>query len=76
MARADAAGGAANPVGSGDCFAAGLVLGFERGEPVAAALALAAGAAAANAASPLTGHFDVAQAQELAGRASVGPPGR
>jgi tagatose 6-phosphate kinase len=64
-----------NPVGSGDCFAAALLLGAERGLPTAAALALAAGAAAANAGTARTGHFDAAVARELAGRASVGPPG-
>jgi len=64
-----------NPVGSGDCFAAALLLGAERGLPTAAALALAAGAAAANAMTARTGHFDAAVARELAGRASVGPPG-
>ncbi len=46
---------AINPVGSGDCFAAGLLLGFTRGEPLPAALAAAAGAAAANAAYPSQG---------------------
>lgn len=64
-----------NPVGSGDCFAAALLLNAERGLPTAAALALAAGAAAANAMSARTGHFDAAVARELAGRVSVGPPG-
>lgn len=64
-----------NPVGSGDCFAAALLLGAERGLPTAAALALAAGAAAANAMTARTGHFNAAVARELAGRASVGPPG-
>lgn len=64
-----------NPVGSGDCFAAALLLGAERGLPTAAALALAAGAAAANAGTARTGHFDAAVARELARRASVGPPG-
>jgi len=64
-----------NPVGSGDCFAAALLLGAERGLLTAAALALAAGAAAANAMTARTGHFDAAVARELAGRASVGPPG-
>jgi len=64
-----------NPVGSGDCFAAALLLGAERGLTTAAALALAAGAAAANAMTARTGHFDAAVAREMAGRASVGPPG-
>ena len=67
---------AANPVGSGDCFAAGLLLGFARGDPLARALRAAAGAAAANAASPLTGHFDLGLARELAAQARVDPPDR
>lgn len=66
---------AVNTVGSGDCFAAGLLLGFEGGVAIEAALRAAAGAAAANAASPLTGHFDLALAGDLAGRAVVGRPG-
>ena len=63
-----------NPVGSGDCFAAALVLALQRGEDEAAALRLAAGAGAANAASPYTGHVDPALAHELAGAAHAGPP--
>ena len=65
---------AVNTTGSGDCFAAALLLAFERGDPVEAALAAAAGAAAANAADPVTSRFDPALARELAGRAFVGPP--
>ncbi len=64
---------AVNPVGSGDCFAAGLVLAFGRGEDAAAALRLAAGAAAANATSPYNGHVDPALARELADGAYAGP---
>jgi fructose-1-phosphate kinase PfkB-like protein len=63
-----------NAVGSGDCFAAALIAGFESGTPTAAALAAAAGVAAANAASALTAHFDPDLARELAGLACVGPP--
>jgi 1-phosphofructokinase family hexose kinase len=63
-----------NAVGSGDCFAAALIAGFESGEPTQAVLAAAAGVAAANAASPLTAHFDPDLARELAGLAYVGPP--
>ena len=65
---------ARNSVGSGDCYAAALLAALEQDEPIAAALAAAAGAGAANAASPLTGHFDLKLAHELAGGASVGPP--
>ena len=64
---------ARNAVGSGDCFAAGLVVGFERGEPPETALASAAGAAAANAASRLTGHFDLESAYRLTSLATVDP---
>jgi fructose-1-phosphate kinase PfkB-like protein len=65
---------AVNPVGSGDCFAGALALALERGDALRDALALAVGAAAANAAHPLTGHVEPALAAELAGAASVGPP--
>ena len=63
-----------NPVGSGDCFSAGLTLALQRGEGVAAALCLAAAAGAANAASPFNGCVDPALARELAGGAAAGPP--
>lgn len=65
---------AVNPVGSGDCFAAGLTLALQRSEDPAAALRLAAGAGAANAVSPFNGHVDPALAEELAGGAHAGPP--
>ena len=65
---------AMNPVGSGDCFAAGLTLALERGDDTAAALRLAAGAGAANAVSPYNGDVDRALAEELAGGAYAGPP--
>lgn len=64
---------AVSPVGSGDCFAAGLILALGRGEGTAAALRLAAGAAAANATSPYNGHVDPALARELADGAYAGP---
>jgi 1-phosphofructokinase family hexose kinase len=65
---------AVNTVGSGDCFAAALLLGFERGDGAEDALRVAAGAAAANAAAPLTGCFDLALARDLAARAVAGAP--
>ena len=65
---------AVNPVGSGDCFAAGLTLALQRGDGVAAALRLAATAGAANAASPFNGHIEPALVAELAGGALAGPP--
>ena len=64
---------AVNPVGSGDCFSAGLTLALQRGEGVAAALRLAAAAGAANAASPYNGCVDPELARELAGRACRRP---
>ena len=67
---------AVNPVGSGDCFAAGLTLALQRGERTAAALRLAAAAGAANAVSPYNGDVDPALAEELAGEAYAGPPER
>ena len=65
---------AVNPVGSGDCFAAGLTLALQRRESTAAALRLAAAAGAANATSPYNGDVDRALAEELAGDAYAGPP--
>jgi 1-phosphofructokinase family hexose kinase len=65
---------AVNPVGSGDCFAAALTLALQRGEDGDAALRLAAGAGAANAASPYNGEVDPAMAARLAGGAAAGPP--
>ena len=65
---------AVNPVGSGDCFAAGLALALQRGESAAAALRLAAAAGAANATSPYNGDVDRALTEELAGGAFAGPP--
>jgi 1-phosphofructokinase family hexose kinase len=59
------------PVGSGDAFLAGLVVGLERGADWAAASRLALGAAAANAARAGAGRFDADRAQELAARADV-----
>jgi 1-phosphofructokinase family hexose kinase len=59
------------PVGCGDSFLAGILVGFEQdgGWEIAAALAL--GAAAANAETPGAGRLDPARARELAGRALV-----
>jgi 1-phosphofructokinase family hexose kinase len=67
---------AVNPVGSGDCFAAGLALALQHGEGTATALRLAAAAGAANAVSPYNGDVDPALAEELAGEAFAGPPER
>ncbi len=59
------------PVGSGDAFLGGLVTGLERGQGWRSALALALGAAAANAMVPGAGRLDPDRAAELARRAEV-----
>ena len=59
------------PVGSGDAFLAGLVVGTTEGLDTAARLALAAGAGAANAAIPGAGRFDGAVARSIARSISV-----
>jgi 1-phosphofructokinase family hexose kinase len=61
------------PVGSGDAFLAGLVVALERGDDWEGALALALGAAAANAELPGAGRLDPARAVELAAKARVRP---
>lgn len=59
------------PVGSGDAFLAGLVVGLERDEPWPATLRLALGAAAANAELPGAGRVDASKVGDLAARADV-----
>jgi len=59
------------PVGSGDAFLAGLVVGLERDELWPAALRLALGAAAANAELPGAGTLDTSKVDDLAARANV-----
>jgi 1-phosphofructokinase family hexose kinase len=59
------------PVGSGDALLAGLLVALKRGDPWPDAIALALGAAAANAESPGAGHLDVARARELASQAEL-----
>ena len=59
------------PVGSGDAFLGGLVVGLERGDPWPDALRLALGAAAANAELPGAGTLDAARADELGARAKI-----
>jgi len=59
------------PVGSGDALLAGLLVALERGDPWPIALALALGAAAANAETPGAGHLDPARARELAAQAEM-----
>jgi len=59
------------PVGSGDAFLAGLVVGLERGDPWSHALGLALGAAAANAELPGAGALDAARTAALAARAEI-----
>jgi 1-phosphofructokinase family hexose kinase len=59
------------PVGSGDAFLGGLVVGLERGDPWPDSLRLALGAAAANAELPGAGALDAARAQTLVARAEI-----
>jgi 1-phosphofructokinase family hexose kinase len=59
------------PVGSGDSFLGGMVTARERGADWHAALALALGAAAANAEIPGAGRFERSEAERLAGRAVI-----
>jgi fructose-1-phosphate kinase PfkB-like protein len=54
------------PVGSGDAFLAGLVVGLDRGSDWEGALRLALGAATANAELPGAGKLDPVRAVELA----------
>jgi 1-phosphofructokinase family hexose kinase len=59
------------PVGSGDALLAGLLVGLDRGDPWPEAIAIALGAAAANAERPGAGHLDQARARELAAQAQI-----
>jgi 1-phosphofructokinase family hexose kinase len=59
------------PVGSGDSFLAGILVGFEQESSWERAAALALGTAAANAELPGAGRLDPARARELAARAVV-----
>jgi len=61
------------PVGCGDTFLAGLLVGLERGVSWDRAAAVALGAAAANAEMPGAGRLDPARAAALAERAVVVP---
>jgi fructose-1-phosphate kinase PfkB-like protein len=59
------------PVGSGDAFLGGLVTALDRGAPWFDAIALALGAATANAEMPGAGRLDPVLAAELAARADL-----
>lgn len=59
------------PVGSGDAFLAGLITALDRRSTWADALAIALGAAAANADMPGAGRLDRSRALELSKRAEV-----
>jgi 1-phosphofructokinase family hexose kinase len=59
------------PVGSGDAFLGGLVVGLDRGDRWPGALRLALGAAAANAELPGAGALDAARADGLAARVEI-----
>jgi tagatose 6-phosphate kinase len=60
------------PVGGGDTFLGGLLVGLVRGAPWSEALRVALGAAAANAETPGAARFDAERARELAEQAEVG----
>ena len=62
---------AVNAVGSGDCFAGGLIVGLEQGLDVPAAAPLAAAAGAANATTTGTAEVDPRLAYRLATAATV-----
>jgi 1-phosphofructokinase family hexose kinase len=59
------------PVGSGDAFLGGLVTAIDRGDAWPEAVALALGAATANAETPGAGRLDPVAAAELAARADL-----
>jgi 1-phosphofructokinase family hexose kinase len=59
------------PVGSGDAFLGGLVTALDRGDPWRDAVALALGAATANAETAGAGRLDPTAAAELAARADL-----
>jgi 1-phosphofructokinase family hexose kinase len=59
------------PVGSGDAFLGGLVTALDRGDGWREAIALALGAATANAETPGAGRLDPVVAAELAARADL-----
>ncbi len=59
------------PVGSGDCFLAGLLTAVDDGAEIATALRCASGAGAANALLPGAGNVDPEAAREIARRAVV-----
>jgi 1-phosphofructokinase family hexose kinase len=61
------------PVGSGDAFLAGLVTALDRGDDWPAALAVALGAATANAELPGAGRLDPARAAALSAEATIRP---
>lgn len=52
-------------VGSGDAYAAGLVIGLVRGQPLADACALGSACGAANAMTPLAGHVELVEVERL-----------
>jgi tagatose 6-phosphate kinase len=59
------------PVGGGDTFLGGLLVGLMRGAPWSQALRVALGAAAANAEMPGAAHFEADRARELTEQAEV-----
>lgn len=64
---------AVNPIGSGDAFTAGLVVGLLRGEDLGEACRWASAAGAANALTLLAGEVRREDVEQLAARSSVEP---
>ncbi len=62
---------AVNPIGSGDCFTAGLVWRLAAGDTLGEAVRWGAAAGAANALTPMPGDFDRADAVRLANEVQV-----
>lgn len=61
------------PVGSGDSFLAGLLVGLSRGDTLAESLRLAAASGSANAVRPGAAVFDLAEVDSARGRIAVAP---
>ena len=60
-------------VGSGDAFAAGLVIGLLRGQPLPEACALGAACGAANATTDLAGHLSTDSVDSILRTVQVAP---
>lgn len=54
-----------NPIGAGDCFAAGLAVALEKGRPLREAVLVAVASGSASVTTPLAGEVDAALMNEL-----------